>query len=198
LLIILSCRKEKNPDSPATYVIKNYDSLVLKSYDSIVFVNIIDGEPYWEYEPKTNEISFPFDIDQDVKDDYTLILSHWLYIGDPHFRYTAKVVTVTSLDINYRIAVTKDGDGAGIVNFKTGDTISNAYNFQQTGVIVQDVPNPMGFSILNQGNINIGFRRGSDPSDYRYGYFSMIVEGTKLTLIRTVFNTNKNTCIVQQ
>jgi hypothetical protein len=194
LLILLGCKKERN-DS-LSYLIKNYENLVIKSFDSIVYVNIPGGESYFRFVPDTNRVLFSFDIDQDLRDDYRLDISHFLYIGSPDFRYNAQVVTITSLDTSYKVAVQQDSEGSEVIAFSAWDTIGNSRYYHTIATILADVPYVNGYMLT--GNAYIGLRIGSDPAQYKFGYLNFIIDGAKVTLIRSVLNTNQDNCLVQE
>jgi hypothetical protein len=195
LTLLLSCRKENNEESPATFITKDYDSLVVKSYDSIVCYNPPYGEYYCRYFPEQNHVSFLVDFDQDSKNDYSIELSHSLYIGSPHFEMNVLNVYLVPVDTNYRVAVTQNNDWSDLVDFKVGDTINNSSIFRSNGNLVKI--SPFGYTFILNGNIHIGFRKGSNSSFYSYGFLNLIVDGTKVTLIKSILNTNKDECIVE-
>jgi hypothetical protein len=195
IILLLGCRKEKN-ESPATYLIKNYDSLVVKSYDSIVCYDPPYGEHYCQYFPAENHVSFSIDLDQDNKKDLSLKISHYLYSVSPHSVANIVNVTVESLDTNYRIAETGNLDWPDLIDFKVGDTINSGSTYSEKGSLERTGPYVENFIL--SGNIHIGFRKGLDPVLYRYGYLNLIVDGAKLTLIRSVLNTSDDHCLVQE
>jgi hypothetical protein len=196
LLIIAGCKKENNEDGPATYIIKSYDSLVVKSYDSIVWYFPPYVDPYCRYYPEANHVSFPIDIDQDYKSDFNLEISHYLYSQSPHAEFNVVNVTLESLDTNYNIAESDNLDWDDIIDFKVGDTISSGSIYREDGYLVRTGPYVENYILT--GNIHIGFRKGFDPSSYRYGYLNLVVDGAKLKLIKSVLNLNKDNCIVQE
>lgn len=195
LILFLSCRKENTEDSPATFATKDYDSLVVKSYDSIVCYDPPYGEHYCRYFPQDNNVSFLIDIDNDNNNDYSFELSHSLYLGSPHFEMNVLNVCLVPVDSSFNIAVTENKDWSKLVDFKVGDTINSSSIFRANGNLVKI--NPFGETFRLNGNIYIGFRNGSNSSLYHYGFLHLIVDGTKLTLIKSVFNTNKDECIVE-
>lgn len=195
-ILLISCRKEENENGTATFITKDYDSLIVKSYDSIVCYDPMYGEHYCLYYPEQNQVSFPLDIDQDTKNDFSLEVSHYLYSQSPHAQANIVNVAILSLDTSYRIAETDNMDWPDLLDFKVGDTINSAFVYRENGSLVRTGPYVETFIL--KGNIHIGFRKGLDPSSYRYGYLNLLVDGASIVLIKSALNTNKDMCIVAQ
>jgi hypothetical protein len=195
-ILLISCRKEDNENSAATFITREYDSLVVKSYDSIVCYDPMYGEHYCRYYPEQNQVSFPLDIDQDTKYDFSLEISHYLYSQSPHAQANIVNVTIVSLDTNYRIAETYNMNWPDLLDFKVGDTINSAYVYREDGSLVRT--GPFVENYILSGNIHIGFRKGLDPSSYRYGHLNLVVDGARIILIKSVLNTNKDMCVVAE
>jgi hypothetical protein len=194
VILFLGCSKEKNED-PASFVTNDYDSIVVKSYDSIVYVNIPYGESYYQFFPESDSVSFLLDIDKDNNNDFRLDVSHYLYVGSPHFRYNAQVISIVSMDTtHFQIAVQQDRDWSAAMGFDFGDTLNSSLLYHSNAGIIADAPYATGNFL--SGNTFIAFRKGTNSSGFRYGYLNLIVDGAKVILVKSVMNTNKDMCIV--
>lgn len=193
VLVLASCREKE--EDPAIFVTTDYDSVWIKSYDSIVYVNVPYVDPYYRYYPEENFVTYSLDIDKDNTNDYTLTVSHYLYTSSPHFSYNATHVGINSIDTsNFKIAVQVERPWAAAKGFVPGDVIDNTSFFQDFSYINANAPFAEGDFIY--GNVYIGFRKGSSPSAYRYGYLNLIVNGANAILVKSVLNTNKDRCVV--
>ena len=190
---MVSCREEE--EGPSTFVTIDYDSIWLKSYDSIVYENIPYVDPFYRYYPEENFVTYSLDIDQDNIKDYTLTVSHYLYTSSPHYNYNATNVRITTLDtLKFKIAMQTDRAWAPAKGFKTDEVVDNTSFFQDFSNINANEPFVEGDFIY--GNVNIGFRKGSSSTGFRYGYLNLIVNGANAILVKSVLNTNKDRCVI--
>jgi len=197
LVGLMSCRKDGNNQEPPNYLIHDFNSLVVKSYDTLYYYtpsNGTDPPPYYVYIPQENSVTYSFDIDQDTKNDFGIRIGHNLFSSSPHFYYAQKYADIFSPGPDCSIAVNAGNVPPDIKEFRIGDTVNYKAAYDSAGRILQDFAG--SGNIQHSGNINIGWRKQLQNSVYRYGYLNIIVEGAKVTFIKSVMNTNRDQCLV--
>jgi hypothetical protein len=199
LLIIISCAKEKdsvnNDNTPATFITKDYDSLVLKSYSSSYWEDLSGGYTYLAFMPPQNIVSDSIDIDEDMIMDYKIQIRHSVFSYGPHYALTEILLSINSLDTNYSVGVKTSNGWADVREFHVGDTINNVFIYSGNGVIVD--ASAEEYTKNNKGNIYLGLRKRTGTDMFNYGYLNLFVKMAEVTLIKSVLNTNKDKCIVE-
>lgn len=206
LLILMSCTKETEETKekqeteidtiPATFIFKDYDSLGLKSYLSTYWEYLSDGYTFLAFVPYENIVSDSIDIDDDMIMDYMVFIRHSVFSMSPHYSITEIFVSVNSLDSNYSVSVVAPNEWSAVCTFPVGDTVDNNFAYRRNGVVVD--ANAIENAKNNRGNLYLGLRKQTGTDTINYGYLNLFVKMAEVTLIKSVLNTNKDFCRIEE
>jgi hypothetical protein len=103
-------------------------------------------------------------------------------------------MTVSGVDPTAQVAVGHEPFVKSIMTFSKGDYITSDSLYADKGYIVLDAL--YSDRILKMGELILGIRKILPDGSQRYGYLEIKSEKAKITIRRSVYNSNKGSCPV--